>query len=104
MIINTINSSIVVEEGQPMATGVRKERRTYSLDPELVRYVEKVKQECRIDSASAALEELLWESKRQRERKRQDDLIANYYSSLDEAEIAQESEWGRFAETQFPIE
>jgi hypothetical protein len=87
-----------------MASGTRKERRTYSLDPELVRYVEKVRKEFRIDSASAALEKLLWESKRQRERRRQEDRIANYYSSLDGAETAQETEWGKFAESQFPIE
>ncbi|HYL15045.1 MAG TPA: hypothetical protein VEV41_18540 [Terriglobales bacterium] len=86
-----------------MGTTARKERRTYSLDPELVRYVEKVRKERRTDSASAALEEILWESKRQRERKHQDEQIAKYYSSFSDAEIAEDSEWGRFAETQFPI-
>ena len=82
----------------------RKERRTYSLDPELVKYVDKVREEKRIGSASSALEQILWESKRLRDRKHQDELIAKYYTSLDDAEAEQEREWGRFAETQFPTE
>jgi hypothetical protein len=87
-----------------MAHGIRKERRTYSLDPELVKYVEGFRRERRIGSASSALEQLLWESKRRRERQRHDEGIANYYSSLGDAEAQRESEWGKFAETQFPTE
>jgi hypothetical protein len=82
----------------------RKERRTYSLDPELVKYVANVREERRIDSASSALEQILWESKRLRDRQHQDELIANYYSSLDDTGVEREREWGRFAETQFPTE
>lgn len=98
-------SNTLLSEGiGRMGTTARKERRTYSLDPELVRYVEKVREERRIESASSALEQIIWESKRQRDRKHQDDLISNYYSSLDEADIEREKHWGRFAETQFPTE
>ena len=82
----------------------KKKRRTYSLDPELVRYVEKFRAECKISSASSALEEIIRESKKKRDCQDQDNLIANYYSSLDDAEIEQEKEWGKFAETHFPAE
>jgi hypothetical protein len=87
-----------------MRRGIRKQRRTYSLDPELVGYVETIRRERRIDSASAALEQLLWESKRLRQRRHQEELIANYYSSLEGDEAEREREWGKFAETQFPME
>jgi hypothetical protein len=87
-----------------MATTARKERKTYSLDPDLVEYVEEFRSECRISSASSALEEIIRESKKKRECEHQDNLIANYYSSLDDAEVEQEKEWGKFAETQFPHE
>jgi hypothetical protein len=87
-----------------MRNAVRKQRRTFSLDPELVKYLDKVRREGRISSASSALEQILWESKRRRERLRQEGWIANYYNSLDEAEVAEQSEWGNFAETQFPGE
>jgi len=87
-----------------MTGGRSKERRTFSLDSELLKYVEKVRQERRIGSASAALEQLLWESKLQQERRRQEDRIAKYYSSLGDGERSAETEWGEFSETQFPIE
>jgi len=85
-----------------MARAARKERRTFSLDPELVRYIERVRKEYRTASASSALEEIIRKSKRQQERQHQDELIAGYYSSLGDSQIEQESEWGKFAETQFP--
>jgi metal-responsive CopG/Arc/MetJ family transcriptional regulator len=87
-----------------MATAARKQRRTYSLDPELVRYVDTVRRESRMESASSALEKILRASKQQRERKQQDQKIARYYSSLNHSELEQESAWGAFAETQFPTE
>ena len=87
-----------------MARGSRKERRTFSLDPELLKYIEKVRQERRIDSASAALEQILRESQLQQERRRQEDRIAKYYSSLSDGERNAEVEWGEFSETQFPVE
>lgn len=87
-----------------MQRTARKQRRTFSLDPELVKYLEKVRREAHISSASSALEQILWESKRRRERLRQEDSIANYYNSLNDAEFAEQSEWGAFAESHFPIE
>ena len=87
-----------------MPSGRRKTRRTYSLDPELVRYVEKVRRERHSSSASSALEQLLWESIRERERQHQESEIAAYYSSMSENEVAEQKEWGKFAETQFPTE
>jgi hypothetical protein len=87
-----------------MAITARKERRTFTLDPELVKYVEEVRKECRAGSASSALEKILRESKRQRDRKRQDRQIASYYSSLSPADAERDREWGEFAESQFPVE
>ena len=83
---------------------IRKQRRTYSLDPDLVKYVQQFQKEGRMASASSALEQILWESKRNRERLRQEGQIANYYSSLNDSDRAEESEWGKFAESQFPLE
>ena len=87
-----------------MAKAARKARRTYSLDPELVRYVDTVQRECGIPSASSALEKILRASRQQRERQEQDRKIAHYYTSLNDNELEQERAWGAFAETQFPTE
>jgi len=83
---------------------VRKERRTYTLDPELVDYVETIKKEKRAESSSSALEAILRDSKREREHRRLEAAIANYYSQLTDAEQSAEREWGAFGETQFPTE
>lgn len=80
----------------------RKERRTYTLDPDLVRYVEAVKKERKAESASSALETILRESKRKREHQRLEQAINDYYSGLGEAEQQEEREWGAFGESQFP--
>jgi hypothetical protein len=87
-----------------MLRGARKQRRTYSLDPELVGYVEETRKQRRATSASSALEQILRESKARQELAQQDALIAKYYSSLNESEEAAEREWGTFTETQFPTE
>ena len=101
----TMRITFVLNKGNMhMGTPARKERRTYSLDPELVKYVEKVKKDSRTKSASSALEEIIRSNKRQHEERCQDEQISRYYSSLNDAEIAQESEWGGFSETQFPLE
>ncbi len=85
-----------------MSLGSRKERRTFTLDRELVGYVKKVAKERSNPSLSSALEELLRESKRRRERRHIQNAMAAYYDSLGEDDRAEQREWGAFAESQFP--
>jgi hypothetical protein len=87
-----------------MGATARKERRTYSLDPELVRYVESVRKKFGTASASSALEEIIRADKHRDERRRQEDKISRYYGSLNDAEVEQESQWGAFSESQFPMD
>ncbi len=87
-----------------MARAARKERRTFTLDHDLVGYVQDEARQRSISSLSAALEELLRESKRRREREKIQDAISRYYDSLAEDEREQERDWGACAETQFPRE
>ena len=85
-----------------MGMAARKERRTFTLDPELVGYVEEIRKQYKKESASSALEEILRESKRRREQQRIEDSIARYYSSLTDEEVRRDRNWGAFAESQFP--
>ena len=87
-----------------MAVAARKERKTFSLDPELMKYIDMVKKKNRIQSASSALEEILRENKQRHDEQQLDDRIASYYSSLTEEEVRQEEEWGKFSEAQIPTE
>ena len=85
-----------------MARSARKEKKTYSLSPESIRFIEIVRKERHRDSASSALEELIQEKKMEAERLRIDASISSYYDSLGEEDREQNHAWGAFAESEFP--
>lgn len=85
-----------------MSLASRKERRTFTLDRELVGYVKQVAKERSNPSLSSALEELLRESKRRRERRQIQVAMAAYFDSLTEDDRAEQRDWGVLAESQFP--
>ena len=87
-----------------MAQTARKEKKTYSLSPESIRFVECVRKERHRESASSALEELIQEKKMEAERIRMDASISSYYDSLSDEDREQNRAWGAFAESQFPKE
>jgi len=82
----------------------RKEKKTYSLSREAIRFVEAVQKERKIDSASSALDELLREQKQAREMEQASAAITKYYDSLTEQEMEEDRAWGKAAESQFPAE
>ncbi len=82
----------------------RKEKKTYSLSREAIRFVEAVQKERKIDSASSALDELLREQKQALEMEQTSAAITKYYDSLTEPEMAEDRAWGKAAESQFPTE
>jgi hypothetical protein len=83
---------------------VRKERRTYTLSGEAISILEAEKMERHAKSASAALEELLKDRRRQKEMADVAASISGYYDSLSEDEIREDQLWGQFSESQFPLE
>lgn len=82
----------------------RKEKKTYSLSREAIRFVEAVQKERKIDSASSALDELLREQKQTREMEQTSAAITKYYDSLTEKEMEEDHTWGKAGEAQFPAE
>jgi hypothetical protein len=82
----------------------RKEKKTYSLSRESIRFVEAVQKERKIDSASSALDELLREQKQAREMEHASAAITKYYDSLTEREMEEDRAWGKAGEAQFPAE
>ncbi len=82
----------------------RKERKTYSLSREAVAFIEKTKRERRAASDSSVLEDLIAQAKRQRELEKIHSDIASYYSAKSEQETKEDAGWGRFADSQFPLE
>ena len=82
----------------------QKQKKTYSLSRESIRFVEAIQKERKIDSASAALDELLRERKQAREMEQTSAAITKYYDSLTERDMEEDRAWGKAAESQFPAE
>jgi hypothetical protein len=81
----------------------RKERRSFTLSPESVEYIDRVQQQ-QNQNASAVVDELIRKARveedRERERARLDAAFTAYYNSLTEEQQAEDREWGKFAEEQ----
>ncbi len=83
-----------------MKVTTHKERRSFTLDRELVSYLELVRAELKTSSTSSALEEILRRSKSQHERQKVQSAMVDYYDSLSERDREENRAWGAFAESQ----
>jgi hypothetical protein len=75
----------------------RKQRRTFTLSPESLGYLEQEARRRQIDSQSSVLDELLQEKKRDQQRAALEANISAYYDDLSDAEIEEDKIWGKFA-------
>ncbi|MGH9510235.1 MAG: hypothetical protein ACRD2M_09875 [Terriglobales bacterium] len=79
------------------ARGRRRQRRTFSLAPEVIEYIEQVQKKQETPSLSAAFEAIV----RQQQQKEWMDRInaetTAYYDSLTEEEMAEDRAWGEMA-------
>lgn len=88
----------------PRATSPRKERKTYTLSREAIQTIKAEMKERGAVSASSALEELLQERRRQKEMARVSASVSSYYDSLSDEDMKEQDRWGKFTESQFPLE
>lgn len=82
----------------------RKAKKSYSLSPESVKFLEVSRKERHAASVSAVLEELLQSARDEHERASMERAVADYYTSLSGKETAERAEWGEFAEREFPAQ
>jgi hypothetical protein len=82
----------------------RKQRKTFTLSRQALRYLEAARKEARSRSTSAVLEQIIRERQQQRERERTNAAIARYYDSLTTAEQKESRRWGQFSEDQIAAE
>lgn len=88
----------------PRSSSLRKEKKTFSLSRESLRYLEAVRKERKGSSVSAVLDELIRQQQHAREKQRIAASITQYYDSLTDKEVAEDRAWGEFAESQLPDE
>ena len=82
----------------------RKAKKSYTLSPEIVEFLETTRKQSHAESVSAVLEEILQNVRRDHERASVERAVANYYSSLSGAEVEEQAPWGEFSLAQFPGE
>jgi uncharacterized protein HemX len=76
----------------------RKLRRTFTLSPQNVVYIEKQTRERNMPSQSAFLDELLREKTYEQQLAAMQANIKHYYDTLTDDEVEEQRSWGEFAE------
>lgn len=82
----------------------RKAKKSYTLSPESIAFLETLRKLRRAASTSSILDEILQSVRRHHERASIEKSVSAYYSSLSGKEAAEQSEWGEFALREFPRE
>ncbi|HKM86213.1 MAG TPA: hypothetical protein VJW96_08390 [Terriglobales bacterium] len=74
-----------------------KQRRTFTLSPESLAYLDDQARRRKLRSQSAFLDELLLEKTREQRRASLEANVTAYYDSLSDAEVEEDKAWGEFA-------
>jgi len=82
----------------------RKAKKSYTLSPESLAFLEATRKRRRAASISAILEEILQAARREFERASLERAVAGYYGSLSDGEARESAAWGDFAMREFPNE
>jgi DNA-binding PadR family transcriptional regulator len=86
------------------STTARKAKKSYTLSPDSVAFLEALRKNRRAASVSAILEEILQTARREQERASVERAVTDYYGSLSGEEAMEQSQWGEFALREFPKE
>jgi hypothetical protein len=81
---------------------IRKAKKSYTLSPASVEFLETIRKKRHAPSTSAVLEEILQTVRRGQEKNAVDRAVAVYYSSLPSEESEEQARWGKFALDEFP--
>jgi hypothetical protein len=82
----------------------RKAKKSYTLSPESVSFLETMRKKRRAASVSSVLEDILQAVRRRQEQVRVEQSVSRYYSSLTSKDAEELAEWAKFAESEFPGE
>jgi len=87
-----------------MITRERKARKSYTLSPESVAFLEGQAKTRRAASVSAILDELIQSVRSAQERDALEKAVEGYYSALSDRDVQEQAQWGDFALGEFPRE
>jgi hypothetical protein len=75
-------------------------KRSYSLSPNSVEFLEGLQKKHRARSVSAVLEDVVQEARRQEQKREYEAQVTAYYDSITEEEREEERAWGEFSMSQ----
>ena len=81
--------------------GNRRSKKSFTLSPQSVAYLEALRNKRHAPSVSFVLEQILQASRRGQEMRALDAAVADYYSSLSSGEAEEQALWGEFAQREF---
>ncbi|HEV2198639.1 MAG TPA: hypothetical protein VGR73_02375 [Bryobacteraceae bacterium] len=79
-------------------------KKSFTLSPESVAFLEAMRKQRRAPSVSAVLDAILQAARREQGKAAVERAVADYYGSLSNEEAAEQSTWGEFALGEFPKE
>jgi hypothetical protein len=81
----------------------RRVKKSFSISPEAESFIRKVRKARKIASDSEALDQLLRESIEAHRKRSIDTAYKAYYDAASEAELAEETSWAEFAESELAV-
>ncbi|HUI77830.1 MAG TPA: hypothetical protein VLY24_07925 [Bryobacteraceae bacterium] len=85
-------------------SGARKAKKSYTLSPQAVAFLETMRKKRHARSTSHVLEEILQAFRRSQEKLALEKAVTDYYTSLSPADAEEQARWGEFALREFPKE
>jgi hypothetical protein len=82
---------------------VRKAKKSYTLSPESIDFLEAIRKKRQAHSTSAVLDEILQTIRRGQKKKALEREIADFYDSLPGEDVEEQARWGEFALGEFPV-
>lgn len=82
----------------------RKAKKSFTLSPETIAFLDLIRQSRDAESVSAVLEEILQRVRREHERAALDKQMKDHYDSMPDSKATELAEWGDFAMRQVPDE
>ena len=82
----------------------RKAKKSYTLSPESVDFLDTLRKKRRARSISFVLQKILQAARREAELETINRSVTAYYDSLSDEEAEELSQWGKFPLSQFPKE
>jgi hypothetical protein len=79
-----------------MANAKNKQKRSFTLSPSSIAFLERLRKKRKAASCSKVLDELISEAGRRQRRAEIHNAMDDYYASLTDEEVAEDRSWGEF--------